>query len=222
MKNSLLYLLTIFILTTMSQTFAQFNVGIVGGINIASFEVEDEEEEITSRTLWNIGAVAEYKINNMFSIKTEPMYLKKGGISEETNNNPKLIFDQSFLEIPIMLKFSIGKQNNVFLITGPTIGIMLKSDLEAEVDGIVFTADLKDVTETFDFGLCAGGGFSFDIYPGTLFVQGKYTFGFTNLAKDGTFTAKAGHLELQEDLDAEESKYKTRGLQLSIGFTIPI
>ena len=221
MKNVFIPLLTICFFLS-SSLLAQFELGVSGGINIASFNVEDEKDEVTSRTLWNIGAVVEYKLNNQFSIKAEPMYLKKGGILEESDNNAELKFDQSYLEVPIMLKFSIGEKNKVFLITGPTVGITLSSELEADLEGITFSADLKDLTESLDFGLGVGGGFSFAIYPGTLFFQGKYTFGLTNLAKDGTFTAKAGHLALDAELDEEESEYKSRGVQLSIGFTIPI
>lgn len=222
MKKLLLVWFTLFTLIAFSNSFAQFEVGIVGGINIASFDVEDESVEISSRTLWNIGAVAEYKLNNQFSIKAEPMFLRKGGILEQSIEDPDLIFDQSYLEVPIMLKFSLGEKNKVFLITGPSIGITLSSDLEADVDGIIFKADLKDLTESLDLGLGIGGGFSLNIYPGTFFIQGKYTFGLTNLAKNGTFTAKAGHLELEAALDEEESKYKSRGFQISVGFTIPI
>ncbi len=222
MKKQPIFFLAIFVLITLNQTFAQFELGVFGGINIASFNVKNEDDKVSSRTLWNVGVVGEYKLNNQFSIKAEPMFLKKGGILEKSNNNPELTFDQSYLELPIMLKFSMGEKNKVFLITGPTVGITLSSELEGDVDGIIFKADLKDLTESVDFGLGIGGGFSFDIYPGTLFLQAKYTFGFTNLSKTGTFTAKAGHLELEGQLDEEESNYKTRGLQLSVGFTIPI
>ena len=221
MKNVFIPLLTICFFLS-STLLAQFELGVSGGINMASFNVEDDEDEVTSRTLWNIGAVVEYKLNKQFSIKSEPMFIKKGGILEQSIEDPDLIFDQSYLEVPIQLKFSLGEKNNVFLIAGPSIGITLSSDLEADVDGIIFKADLKELTEALDLGLGIGGGFSLNIYPGTLFIQGKYTIGLTNLAKNGTFTAKAGHLELEAALDEEESKYKSRGFQISAGFTIPI
>ena len=109
-----------------------------------------------------------------------------------------------------MVSASLPFENKVFLLAGPTFGFMLSSEIDAETEGIVFTADMKDVTENFDVGISTGGGFSFKIYPGTLIVQGKYTFGLTNLAKDGRFTAKAGPLEIEGDFDSEENKYKTR------------
>ena len=113
----------------------------------------------------------------------------------------------------------MGSKNKAFIIAGPTIGLTLSSDLEADIDGIIFTADLKDLTETLDFGICTGVGFSFNVLSGNIFMQGKYTFGLTNLAKNGRFTAKAGHLELDAVLDEEESEYQTRGLQISVGYT---
>jgi len=219
MKKILLLCGAIFIIAT-SKSFSQLNAGIIGGINVASFHVENDD--VSNRTLWGIGSVINYPLNDDFSIQAEPMYLKKGGIREQVDDDPKLTFDLSFFEIPILLKYSLGDKNKVFLITGPTMGYLLTSDLEADVNGIIFSADLKKITETIDLGVCVGGGFSVEVHPGTLFLQGKYTFGLTNLAKNGKFTAEAGPLELEGELDSKESKYKTRGLQLSVGFMIPI
>lgn len=222
MKKQFIFFLSVFALMSLNPTFAQFELGVVGGINIASFNVQNEEDEITSRTLWNVGLVGEYKINHHFSIKAEPMYIKKGGILSESNNNPELVFKQSFIEVPIMLKFSLGEKNKAFLNAGPSVGIILTSELEADIDGIIFNADLKDLTESLDLGFCMGGGFSFNVFSGTLFLEGKYTFGFTNLAKNGTFIAKAGHLELEGELEEKENNFKSRGLQLSIGYSVPL
>ncbi len=98
---------------------------------------------------------------------------------------------------------------------GPSVGILTSSRLEAEFSGIVFEADLMDNTEKIDFGLTFGGGFSFPIEFFTIFLEGRYTMGMTDLQKGGTFEATAGHLTIQGSLE-EDDKYKTLGLQILI------
>ncbi len=219
MKNLLMLLILVFTFSFMSSTYSQVEVGVIGGINIADFKAD---VDITSRWLWGAGAVLNYNLGNNFSLRTEPMYLKKGGIQEQNDENPKLTIDQSFLEVPIFLRYSLGEETKYYFLAGPTIGILLSSDLEAYINSFTFTADMKDLTETLDLGLCLGTGVSFPIQTNNLFFELKYTFGLTNLAKDGKFRAKSGHLELEGEFDEEESKYNSRGIQLLIGFTFQI
>ena len=55
-----------------------------------------------------------------------------------------------------------------------------------------------------------------------LFLEVKYAYGFTNLAKSGKFIAKAGHLEIEDTFDADESWYKSQGIQIMAGFTFQL
>ena len=199
---------------------AQFKAGILGGVNIASFDVENDE--ISSRVLWGAGFILSYDLGAYFTIQTEPVYLKKGGIREQQDSDPKLTLSQDFIEVPILLNFGYGEKSKVHLIVGPTFGFTLSSDLEADISGIKFEADIIDLTESIDIGLCFGGGFSTEVSPGALFLEIKYNLGLTNLSKTGTFIAKAGGLELQGDFDEDESKYRNRGIQLFVGYKIPI
>lgn len=215
MKNLRTIFMVVIIFSIVPSIFAQVQLGVIGGINIADFKAD---VDITSRLLWGAGAVLDYNLGNNFSIRTEPMYLKKGGIQEQNDKNPKLNIDQSFLEIPILLKYSLGEETKYYFLAGPSMGILLTSDLEAYINTYTFTADMSDLTEKLDIGICLGTGISFPINKYKLFFELKYTHGLTNLAKDGKFKATSGHLELDGEFDEEESKYNSRGIQLLVGF----
>ena len=219
MKNLRLVLILIFALSFYTNHYSQIDLGVIGGLNIASFKADTD---ISSRWLWGAGAVLDYNLGNNFSLRTEPMYLKKGGIQEQSDENPKLTIDQSFLEIPIFLRYSLGEETKLYFLAGPSIGILLSSDLEAYVNSYAFTADFKDLTENLDMGLCLGTGVSFPLDRYKLFFELKYMYGLTNLAKSGKFKAKSGHLELDGEFDEEESKYNSRGIQLLVGFAFQI
>lgn len=215
MKNLRIILTLIFTFCLSTSFYSQTDIGVIGGVNIADFKADTD---ITSRVLWGAGVFADFNLGKNFSLRTEPMYLKKGGIQEQSDENPKLTVDQAFLEVPVLLKYSLGKETEYYFLAGPSMGILLTSDLEAYVNTFTFTADFKDLTETLDFGLCLGTGVSFPIDKYKLLFEVKYTYGLTNLAKDGKFKATAGHLELDGEFDEEESKYNSRGIQLLIGF----
>jgi hypothetical protein len=215
-----LLIVSLLILIVNVTVYGQFNLGISGGLNNSTYYVENED--VTSRWLWHAGINAEYSLTDYLSLKAEPMLLKKGGIQEEQGNDPEFTFDQLFLEVPLFVKFSFGTANKAYLLAGPSIGFKLSSEFEAKINDILFTADLNNVTETIDFGIAVGGGFDFNIYQGKLFIETKYTWGLTNLAKDGTYIAKAGPLEIEQQLDAEVSKYNSRSFQISIGYAISL
>ena len=206
MKNLKLFYMLIFSISYITTVYSQTNFGVIGGVNIADFKADTD---ITSRVLWGAGVFADFNLGNNFSFRTEPMYLKKGGIQEQSDENPKLTVNQSFLEIPIFLKYSLGDETKYYFIAGPSMGILLTSDLEAYVNTFTFTADFKDLTEKLDFGLCLGTGVSFPIDRYKLLFELKYTYGFTNLAKNGKFKATSGHLELDGEFD--EAAYQTEG-----------
>ena len=74
MKKILTLYIIVLIITSTSISFAQLNAGIIGGVNIASFDAENGE--ISSRALWGVGSVINYSFTDDFSIQAEPMYLK--------------------------------------------------------------------------------------------------------------------------------------------------
>ena len=64
--------------------------------------------------------------------------------------------------------------------------------MQALMRFITFKGDLKEVTESLDFGLGFGAGVSYPFSTAAIFVEGRYTLGLVNMQKGGTFELTAG------------------------------
>ena len=109
-----------------------------------------------------------------------------------------------------------------YVMAGPTVGYLLRSNIELDAFGLTFQGDMSEVTKHWDFGLGLGGGVSFSLDMFTLFVEGRYTLGMTNLQKGGSFNVVAGSVAVPIDFDKDEDWYKNRGIQILAGVTISI
>lgn len=215
--NKVIILLTLF---AIPLTNAQWRTGIIGGVNFADLKTETE---VKSRTLIGFGGIIEYSILDQFSLVTTPMYIQNGGIKEKTEDQPELKVKGSYISVPIFLKylFPFSKNIKAYLYAGPSVGYRLDFKMEGEFAGLNLTADLKNVTHDFDFGIGLGAGVEIPFDVLSIIVEAKYYLGLIDQHKNGTFQADAGGLTIQGEFD-ETNKFKTRGIQILAGITFPI
>ena len=209
----------VMVLIMALSSYAQIRTGIVGGVNFADLETTGESE-VSTRTVFGIGAVFDLGISNNFILCLEPMYIQKGGRVEEgedINSDPGGWVKSSFIEIPLFLKVTYGSRIRPYLIAGPTMGILLNSDMELEAYGLSFEGDMKDVTRRIDFGLGVGAGITIPVRFISLFIEGRYTMGLSNLQKGGTFEVSAGSLAFPIEFDKDDNQYKNRGFRILAG-----
>lgn len=220
--SSLLLILMILAATVSAQ---QLYIGAIGGVNFADLNLEDdrgEKQDISTRNGFGFGGVLEMHLGQNFYLQLEPMYLQKGGVLHQEPPNPEEIeFKMSFVEIPLFLKIQFGEQIRPYIMGGPTVGFLLSSKLESEISGLLFKADLEDITGKVDFGVGVGAGVSVPLDNSNIFLDGRYTLGLTNLNKGGTYQARAGDIvvegEIQEEVDASSG-----GFQIMVGVAFPI
>ena len=203
---------------------AQIRMGVVGGVNFADLETIGESE-VSTRTVFGIGAVFDFSLTRNFVLRLEPMYIQKGGRLEEgedVNSDPGGWVKSSFIEIPLFLKVTYGSRIRPYLMAGPTIGILLNSDLELDAYGLSFKGDMEEVTRRIDFGLGFGAGITIPIRFFSLFIEGRYTLGLSNLQRGGTFEVSAGPMAIPIEFDKEDDKYKNRGFQILAGIAFSL
>jgi len=220
MKKINTVIIILLALFTIQSTNAQWRVGLLGGVNFADLKTETG---VKSRTLIGFGGTVEYSIIDQFSLLATPMYIQRGGIKEQIEDQPELKIKGSYISIPIFLKYSLPFWEVIkpFLYTGPSMGYRLNFNMEGEIAGLGFTADLKNVTKDFDFGLGFGAGVEIPLNIFSITVEGKYYLGLVDQHKDGTFQAEAGGLTIDGTFD-ESNKFKNRGTQILVGITFPI
>jgi Outer membrane protein beta-barrel domain len=202
-------------------TNAQHRVGVVGGLNFADAEVEiiRQSADVSSRTLFGLGGVVDLRLSKNFGLHLEPMYLQKGGASKDIQPGVDFRLKSSYVELPIFFKAEFGNTVRPYLMAGPSVAILLRADLEAELGGIVFKGDAKDATESVDFAAAFGAGVSYPLGRSAIFLEGRYFLGFTNNIKGGTFEVAAGPLVEELTWNKETDKLKNRGFQIMAGVT---
>lgn len=204
--------------------YSQVHVGLVGGVNVSTITDEDPDVvEIASRTRFSLGGVVEVALGRGLSLRTEPTYLKKGAVttvSEDgvTGTNE---FQFSYLEVPLLLSYTFsGGAVRPFVTAGPSVGLFLDADdaVLRRPDG-VFKGDLDETIDRFDVGLAFGSGVRYPVGRLTLFAQGRYTLGLTNINHGGPVTIRDEVNNLSLDFEIDPSETKTRGFQMMVGVT---
>jgi hypothetical protein len=199
---------------------AENRLGVVVGVNFADLDTNDDPN-VTTLTRPAIGAVIDIGFGEHLDLRLEPMYLQKGGELEPGANpssDPGGRLSSSFLELPVLLKISVGERVAPYLLVGPTIGLRLGADLEADVAGLTLSADMKGVTEPIDLGVAFGAGVSFPVGPASGFLECRYSIGLSNRIKGGRVTAE-GPIPVVLEFEKVENEYKNKGLQILAGVT---
>lgn len=219
MKRHFIYTLFLFLIVSLINLNAQVFVGATGGLNLADLRTEDETESVTK---WGAGVSLQYYVADNIAVQAEPMYIQKGGVLLRTDNNPRMEVDMSFIEIPLLFRYEFGGNERFYLLAGPAFAFTQTSELSGDVNGIEFEADIEHLTESFELNLTGGAGLSIPLAAGKLFFEARYTHGLTDMVRDGKFTARAGHLEIDGFVDTDGEDNKTFGFQVFAGFVFPI
>ncbi len=204
---------------------AQVKLGVIGGLNIANLngkDVDGEKIDFSNRTAFGVGGVLDIGLSKNIALRLEPMYLQKGAEFDVTDDpdfgTATFTSKAKYLEVPALLKIAlVTSSTQPYLIAGPTIGFNLSSNLELGAAGIRAEIDAKEITKSTDLGLAFGAGVSFPAGSSSIFVEGRYTLGLSDIAQAGTLKFMDGQLEFFED-----TKVKTRGIQIMAGIAFPL
>ncbi len=209
--------------------FAQdISIGVKGGVNFANigtFDLIENAEFLPEfRTLEtaNFGLVSEIEVHPNFAIQPELVYTTKGfKMVEGTNINlfsvpvpigVTAISKFNYLELPLLAKakFGTGKVQT-YLVAGPTFGYALNGKIETRANVIV-ELDLYETPinldnlgyERWEIGGMVGAGLAFDTGGGQLFVDGRYSHGFTQVY----------------DIPVVRDKVQNKGFGINAGYMI--
>jgi len=180
--------------------FAQFSIGVRGGINLGDFALSNVEGFATnpeSRLGGLFGVVTELRVNDNFAVQPELNFIQKGS-RQQFSLNDSLFGDidvraeviLNYLELPILLKAG-GNMGmlRVDALAGPALGFALNGkfknastvngESESEEKAIDFD---KDELSRTDFSVHLGAMLTLKAGERTsLFVDGRYIIGLTDL-----------------------------------------
>lgn len=188
---------------------AQVQFGAKVGFDMTHFWGEDAPSGWQPN--YQVGLMMEYKFNPKFAIAPEVVFAAQGG--KETDKvdveevpgivEAKGTFHTNYINVPLMLKYYATPEFSIDF--GPQVGFNVYSKMTAsgKVGGteVKETVDLKDMTNTVDFGLGLGATYNL---TNNAFVQARYTLGLTKVFEE-------------DELFGIESHEKNGNIQIAFG-----
>jgi opacity protein-like surface antigen len=216
MKFFLLPLIAIFAFGISNAQ--EVTYGVKGGLNLSNLtgDIDDSESLIGA----HVGAFAEIKITDKFSVQPELLFSMQGAKQEytyfesfegfEITETEKTTIKLGYLNLPIMAKFYATEKFS--LEAGPQLGFLMSAKVDyeftyretsggiTEVETESDSEDIKDDVKSIDFGFGLGAAYKF---KENLFIGARYTIGLSSIAKD---------------FEGESADIKNNVLQISIGY----
>lgn len=160
--------------------------GPKAGVNFANLSNTESSKMLTG---FYVGGVAEIKFSDKFSVQPELMYSAQGAKSKYSDTfsgvtvDYKDTFKLDYISIPILAKYYIAEGFSVE--AGPQFSFLVKSEIKSEGSALGVSetdkTDVKDFTNSFDFGI--GAGVAYDLANG-FFANARYNFGLTDVWKE--------------------------------------
>ncbi|GAA4507752.1 porin family protein [Hymenobacter ginsengisoli] len=197
-KTSLFIALAVGVASAAQAQSARF--GVKAGASLTGVTGKDTDGT-AYKFGFNGGVMANFAINDMFSIQPEVLYSMKGA---KDNSNSDNRINLNYIDVPVLAKVSTGA-TGLFFELGPQIGFLASAKAKTSST----TTDVKDGYKTVDFGYAAGLGFQTE---GGAMVGLRYNGGFTNVGKSYTYSTPYG------TVTADAGNAKNSAFQLYVGF----
>lgn len=178
---------------------AQVQFGAKVGFDMTHFWGEDAPSGWQPN--YQVGLMMEYKFNPKFAIAPEVVFAAQGGKENDkidVEEVPGMVeakgtFHTNYINVPLMLKFYATPAFSIDF--GPQVGFNVYSKMTASGKAgnieAKETVDLKDMTNTVDFGLGLGATYNL---TNNAFVQARYNLGLTKVFEDSQ--VKNGNLQI--------------------------
>jgi hypothetical protein len=217
----------IYILLFVSICFsanAQFRIGAKAGISIPNLEGNSEQSKgYTSRQGTYGGLILNFKLARLLSLQPEinfsPQGGKRNGIQQVPSDaisgisfppginlyaNFKNTTILNYLEVPVLLKFTLGHKLKYYACFGPHIAFLVEAKTKTSGSSLLYldaagtfplklnenqlppvsfnnTTDIKESIKTVNAGMQGGLGLQYCVGRGSIFFEGRTVIGITNI-----------------------------------------
>ncbi|MGD8777925.1 MAG: porin family protein [Ignavibacteria bacterium] len=196
MKKSNRYIYSVIILLFILISTSNGQVKFIGGnfgynLSKLDYKADIQELEFNYRNGIMCGLFIEYKLTNLFSIRSEVNYSMRG-VEYKPNKvlgpvNEKYIYKLDYLEIPVFIQYKIIINNNLILpkiFFGPEISYLLSAVNKYINDDFSKVVSEKEKFKSVDYGIILGLGFDFNILMNRLSFDARYNHGLNNINKN--------------------------------------
>ncbi len=201
---------------------AQIKLGVMGGMNMSNQHSNVETWNHSTSIDYSTALTAEVNLNQNFSLVLQPGLVGKGSSIEDDNQNDLVYeFDNRYVELPVLVRFSTGNKLRPFVQAGPYAAVLVKSELGGHFGDRPLKGDLKRVTQSFDTGIYAGVGISYTYKRIAFSLEANYHYGFMNTLQAGTVDISDGEDVTTGTINGIDVS-KNKGLRVSFGISVPI
>ena len=226
MKKLFLIFCLFFVALNISPVNAQVKLGLQAGANFSDVSMDPEMPgvETSMKTGFLFGGVLVYDFSPILSLQVEPAYVMKGSkvdmSMEETEGTIEVegTLSADYFDIPVLLKASFGQGPvKPYLMAGFSIAFLM-GDATLEMDKATLNGEdvisfipsdereQKLETKSNDFLLNFGGGVTIPLKTVSIFIEGQYNLGLTNVNDD----------------PEDNTEIKSTGIQVKAGILFPL
>ena len=157
MKNLKTNLLSLFLLSLSTLSFAQIEFGVKGGVGLSNTTIVHGVSK--ERFGFTGGAVAKYQLTNKNEnhyLQAEVLYSNQGEFSLYKEGGEKYKAFLNYVNVPIMYKYYFDDQGKDFFVeAGPQLGFKVSEKFDEDEP-----ERTNNVPKSFDLALNIGGGYS--------------------------------------------------------------
>ena len=157
MKNLKTKLLSLFLLSLSTLSFAQIEFGVKGGAGLSNTTIVHGVSK--ERIGFLGGAVAKYQLttkNEKNYLQVELLYSNQGEFSLREEGGQKYKAFLNYINVPIMYKYYFDDQGKDFFVEGgPQLGFKVSEKFDEDEP-----ERTNNVPKSFDLALNIGGGYS--------------------------------------------------------------
>ena len=179
MKKIVLSIIAIAGCSTTVFAQQQVKFGPKAGIDFANLSNAPFDHKM--KTGFYVGAFAEIKFNEQFSIQPEVVYSSQGMKVTEDILQQDIKWKLDYINVPILAKYYLDDRFSIE--AGPQIGFLVKAEGTLTGDHLSGSVNTKDSYKSIDFGI--GAGLAYDFTMG-IFVNARYNLGLTDVWKNNT------------------------------------
>jgi len=159
-----------------------------GNVLLNSFaEATEEGGKVKRVPGFGAGLILNYGFSELFSVQPEVLYTRRSikATTDYEGETYLLQMDANSVEIPILLKASFGKGPRFFVNAGPYVNYALSGRLTAKGGGESQTQTIKygENDARLEYGVTGGVGATLPLGPGSLLLEGRFTYGLGNNAQ---------------------------------------
>jgi len=216
-------------LVALQTSFAQIQVGVRAGANWGFASKPDFLSSIAPTLYPSAGPVGaiflDIPVSDRVSFRPEISYVQKGfAVKQGLDLNlggftlplgVRIAYQSQTLEIPLLAKVNLADAESTvqpYFIIGPAVSYAIDGRIRTRGTSLFTTqpvdidVDYGNTLSRWDVSAVGGLGLSMNAGRGKIFVEGRYTHGFTR----------------QVQLPIININARNRGVAVSVGYSIPI